>query len=219
MADVLEKGSERGAVRPPVPDGGHAARCGLLSGTSKLDLIDLIELTVTGVEHVGLGDRVCIDTCSHFAEDEGIVVGSFSSGFILCCSETHPLPYMPTRPFRVNAGALHSYVLQADNRTNYLSELHTGLTVLGVRVTGESRRLVVGRAKLESRPLLRIDAVAAGGTAVSLLVQDDWHVRVLGPEGAVLNVTDLVAGTVVIGFLAVDQRHVGYPVDEFCQES
>jgi len=33
-------------------------------------------------------------------------VGAFGGGFLLCCSETHPLPYMPTRPFRVNAGAV-----------------------------------------------------------------------------------------------------------------
>ena len=33
---------------------------------------------------------------------------------ILCVSETHPLPYMPTRPFRVNAGAIHSYTLAGE---------------------------------------------------------------------------------------------------------
>ena len=38
-----------------------------------------------------------------------VLVGSFGGGFLLCCSETHPLPYMPTRPFRVNAGAVSSY--------------------------------------------------------------------------------------------------------------
>ena len=36
----------------------------------------------------------------------GILVGSYSTGMILISSETHPLPYMPTRPFRVNAAAL-----------------------------------------------------------------------------------------------------------------
>ena len=51
----------------------------------------------------GTGDRVCVDTCSNFFRDEGLLVGAFGGGFLLCCSETHPLPYMPTRPFRVNS--------------------------------------------------------------------------------------------------------------------
>jgi 3-amino-4-hydroxybenzoic acid synthase len=67
------------------------------------------------------------------------VVGAFGGGFLLCCSETHPLPYMPTRPFRVNAGAVSSYVLSSVERTNYLSELCQGDSVTGVRVNGETR--------------------------------------------------------------------------------
>ena len=46
---------------------------------------------------------------------------------------------MPTRPFRVNAGAVSSYVLSTVERTNYLSELRQGHTVTGVRVNGETR--------------------------------------------------------------------------------
>ena len=125
---------------------------------------------------------------------------------------------MPTRPFRVNAGALHSYVLGPDNRTNYLSELGSGSTVLAVDAKGRTRLVTVGRAKIESRPLLTIDAVAPDGTAVNLIVQDDWHVRVLGPGGAVLNVTELRPGDELLGYLATDDRHVGYPIDEFCLE-
>ncbi len=177
----------------------------------------LTKLTVESIEHVGLGDRVCIDTCTHFEEDEGMLVGSYAHGFILCCSETHPLPYMPTRPFRINAGALHSYVLGEENRTNYLSELRVGATVLAVGADGRTRRIVVGRIKLESRPLLSIKA-RSGDDQVSLIVQDDWHVRVLGPGGAVLNVTELRPGTEVLGYLATDKRHVGWPVGEFCVE-
>ncbi len=137
---------------------------------------------------------------------------------MLCCSETHPLPYMPTRPFRVNAGALHSYVLRDDNRTNYLSELKAGSHVLAVGADGSTRNVAVGRIKLETRPLLRINATAANGVQVSLMVQDDWHVRVLGPGAAVLNVTALEPGTKLLGYVATDSRHVGYPVAEFCVE-
>jgi 3-amino-4-hydroxybenzoic acid synthase len=144
---------------------------------------------------------------------DGIIVG-----FVLCCSETHPLPYMPTRPFRVNAGALHSYTLGPDNRTNYLSEVGSGSTLLGVGADGRTRRVVVGRAKLESRPLLEIRTHAEDGQLVSLTVQDDWHVRVLGPGGKVLNVTELQTGDELLGYLATDKRHVGLPIGEFCKE-
>ena len=215
IVDVLEKGSE-GVLMAPRNAGDVFELVEMLR--VKTPQLELQELTVQGSEHVGLGDRVCIDTCTHFEEDEGMLVGSYSQGFILCCSETHPLPYMPTRPFRINAGALHSYVLGQDNRTNYLSELKAGSAVLAVGADGRTRRIVVGRIKLESRPLLSIAATAEDGTKVNLIVQDDWHVRVLGPGGSVLNVTELRRGDKMLGYLATDKRHVGWPVGEFCVE-
>ncbi|GLZ35022.1 3-dehydroquinate synthase II [Lentzea sp. NBRC 105346] len=216
VLDVLEHGSDGLMLAPrDATDVFSLARL-LEAGTRDLELSTL---TVESIEHNGLGDRVCVDTCSHFEEDEGILVGSYSSGFILCCSETHPLPYMPTRPFRVNAGALHSYVLGPDNRTNYLSELHSGSVTLAVNAEGKTRRIVVGRAKLESRPLLTIRAQSPEGVAVSLTLQDDWHVRVLGPGGKVRNVTELQPGDELLGYIATDKRHVGYPIGEFCKET
>jgi 3-amino-4-hydroxybenzoic acid synthase len=185
----------------------------------RAERVELAELEVTAVTHTGMGERACVDTCTYLRPDEGILAGSHSKGMILCVSETHPLPYMPTRPFRVNAGALHSYVLGPDNRTNYLSELHSGSTVLAVNTEGRTRRVVVGRAKLESRPLLQITAHSQDGVEVSLTVQDDWHVRVLGPGPKVRNVTELARGDELLGYIATDKRHVGIPIGEFCKES
>lgn len=215
IIDVLEKGSEGVLLAPRDADDVFSLMDLLRAKTEPLALA---ELAVDSIEHLGLGDRVCIDTCTHFDEDEGMLVGSYAHGFILCCSETHPLPYMPTRPFRINAGALHSYVLGKDNRTNYLSELKAGSTVLGIGADGRTRRIVVGRIKLESRPLLSIKARSAEGVEVNLIVQDDWHVRVLGPGAAVRNVTELRPGDQLLGFIATDKRHVGWPVGEFCVE-
>jgi 3-amino-4-hydroxybenzoic acid synthase len=137
---------------------------------------------------------------------------------ILCVSETHPLPYMPTRPFRVNAGAIHSYTVSQNSRTNYLSELKSGSKVLAVDIKGDTRVVTVGRVKIESRPLLSINAVAPSGVTVNLILQDDWHVRVLGPGGTVLNSTELKPGDKVLGYLPTEDRHVGYPIAEFCLE-
>ena len=54
---------------------------------------------------------------------------------------------------------------------------------LAVDADGRTRRVIVGRVKIESRPLLTIDAARPTARLVSLIVQDDWHVRVLGPGG------------------------------------
>ncbi|MFG1924606.1 3-dehydroquinate synthase II family protein [Cryptosporangium sp. NPDC048952] len=175
-------------------------------------------LTVTGIEHAGLGERACVDTCTYLEQDEGILVGSRARALVLCVSETHPLPYMPTRPFRVNAGAIMSYTLAPGARTRYLSELRAGSTVLAVGADGRTRPVTVGRVKIETRPLLSISAVAGSGEPVNLIVQDDWHVRVLGPGAAVLNSTALRPGDSLLGHLPERARHVGYAIDELCYE-
>lgn len=211
----LERGSDGVMLAPKVP--GDATELQQAASDRSPDL-SLVELRVTSVTHVGMGERACVDTCSHLRQNEGILVGSHSKGMILCVSETHPLPYMPTRPFRVNAGAIHSYTLSANGRTNYLSELRSGSKVLAVDTKGQTRVVTVGRVKIESRPLLSVDAVAPDGRTVNLMLQDDWHVRVLGPDAAVLNSTHLKPNDVLLGYQPVEERHVGYPIDEFCLE-
>jgi 3-amino-4-hydroxybenzoic acid synthase len=212
---VLEHGCDGVLLAPRAVGDATALKA---AAATQPGTIELVELEVVRTQHVGMGDRACVDTCSHLREDEGILVGSNSKGMILCVSETHPLPYMPTRPFRVNAGAIHSYTLAEHGRTSYLSELTSGGTVLAVDVKGQTRTVTVGRVKIETRPLLSIDAVAPSGQRVNLILQDDWHVRVLGPNGKVCNSTELRAGDRVLGYLPTADRHVGYPIDEFCLE-
>jgi 3-amino-4-hydroxybenzoic acid synthase len=215
VMSVLESGPD-GVIMTPrtVADvEGLGSLC-----TPKRPRLDLKEFSVTEIVNAGTGDRVCVDTCSNFFPDEGMLVGSFGGEFLLCCSETHPLPYMPTRPFRVNAGAVSSYVLSCVERTNYLSELCQGDTVTGVRVSGETRPLVVGRVKIETRPLLLVKARSQDGDAASIMLQNDWHVRMLGPGGLVHNITELKAGSVLLGYSAARSRHVGMAVDEYCLE-
>jgi 3-amino-4-hydroxybenzoic acid synthase len=180
--------------------------------------VEMCELTVESITHVGMGDRVCIDTCSLLGTDEGMLIGSFAHAMVLSCSETHPLPYMPTRPFRINAGAPHTYVMGPGNKTNYLSELRAGHTLLAVNVAGETREVVVGRAKIERRPMLSIDMRTPDGKACNLVVQDDWHVRLLGPGARVMNVTELTKGDRIMGHVPTEARHVGFPISEFCIE-
>ncbi|ABD11442.1 3-dehydroquinate synthase II [Frankia casuarinae] len=211
----LERGAD-GIMLAPKAVGELSALKAVAAGGSFS--LQLEELEVIETSHVGMGERACVDTCSMFGENEGILVGSHSKGMILACSETHPLPYMPTRPFRVNAGAVHSYTMSMAGRTNYLSELQAGGRVLAVDADGRARPVTVGRIKIETRPLRMITAKSPSGRVADLIVQDDWHVRVLGPGGVVINVTELQPGTKVLGYLPVEDRHVGYPIDEFCIE-
>jgi 3-amino-4-hydroxybenzoic acid synthase len=213
--DVLERGSDGALLTPQGV--GDATELVALAQTPT-ESVQMQALEITEVSHLGLGDRVCVDTCSHLGLDEGILVGSYAHGMVLVSSETHPLPYMPTRPFRVNAGALHSYTLGLDNRTRYLSELESGSELLAVRTNGETRRVVVGRVKIESRPLISITARAPSGEEVNVIVQDDWHVRVLGPDAEVRNVTELRPGDKLAGSTLTEPRHVGYAVREFLLE-
>ena len=212
---VLEHGPDGVLMAPRALGDAARLKAATLPRTGDLSLV---ELEVTRVAHAGMGERACVDTCSQLGPDEGLLVGSRARGLVLCASETHPLPYMPTRPFRINAGAIMSYTLGAGGRTRYLSELHAGAEVLAVTADGRTRVVTVGRVKIETRPLLAIDAVAKDGREVNLIVQDDWHVRVLGPAGAVLNSTALRPGDVVLGHLPERDRHVGYPIDELCHE-
>jgi len=118
--------------------------------------IQLVKARVEEVQHTGLGHRVCVDCTSMMSVEEGMIVGSTGWGGLFVCSETHYLPHMNLREFRVNAGAVHSYIWGPDDSVKYLSEMQAGAEVLCVDLHGNSRVVTVGRAKVERRPMLKI---------------------------------------------------------------
>ncbi|TDR79762.1 3-dehydroquinate synthase II [Paludibacterium purpuratum] len=176
--------------------------------------IDIQIGVIDRITHLGLGYRACIDTTHMFNPDEGILVGSTSTGGILCCPEVFHLPYMELRPFRINAASVHSYVFQANDRTSYISELRAGSSLTTVNARGETRQIFVGRTKTEIRPLLLIEATFPENRKVNIIMQDDWHVRVFSDEVKPRNVTELKAGDRVLGYATEPGRHVGVKVDE-----
>lgn len=176
--------------------------------------LQLKELTVVESLHIGMGDRVCIDTTSMLAQDEGFILGSTSSGGILVSSETHFLPYMELRPFRVNAGAVHLYAWNKEDKTDYLSELKGGSQMMAVDSKGNIRTVAVGRVKIERRPMLLVRAKDKDGIEVNVVLQDDWHVRVIGTKGEPLNCTELKPGDKVLGYTCESGRHVGIKINE-----
>lgn len=137
---------------------------------------------VTRVEQLGMGDRACVDTVDLLEPGEGLLVGSSSEGFLLVHGETVENPYAAVRPFRVNAGAVHSYVIVPGGRTRYLSEARAGSLVLVVGRDGLGRASHVGRLKIERRPLVLIEAEAEG-RAFSAILQNAETVRLVTPSG------------------------------------
>jgi 3-amino-4-hydroxybenzoic acid synthase len=163
---------------------------------------------------IGMGYRSCIDLATLFSETEGMLVGSTSQGGIFCCPEVFHLPYMELRPFRVNAGAIHSYVFNLGNKTDYMSELKAGSGAMVVDSSGKVRRAYVGRMKTEVRPLRLLEVAFDGDRRVNLLMQDDWHVRVYSDDAKPLNITELRPGHKVLGHVTDPGRHVGIKVSE-----
>jgi 3-dehydroquinate synthase class II len=173
--------------------------------------VALAEAKVTRVEDAGMGDRVCVDCTAGFADGEGLLVGSTARSFVLVHAETLPSGLVPSRPFRVNAGALHSYLLGPAGRTSYLSEVAAGMRVLAVSAAG-GREMTVGRAKVELRPHLLV--AWEGGSAV---LQNAETVRLLGPQGPV-SVTALRPGDSILVRHESEARHTGLPVDGRMEE-
>lgn len=214
---VMEVGAD-GVVFSPR---AHAAMDDFLARLGRLEraAIKLETATIIRTAPIGMGYRSCIDTTTLFSETEGILVGSTSQGGLLCCAEVFFLPYMELRPFRVNAGAVHSYVYNFNDRTEYMSELRAGSPVMLVDRTGATRRGTVGRMKTEVRPLRLIEAEFASGERINTIMQDDWHVRIFSADAKPLNITQLRPGNQVLGHLAKPGRHVGIKVDEHILET
>lgn len=179
--------------------------------------IDLEELTVSRITSLGMGDRVCVDTCSLMEEGEGMLVGNSSAALFLVQAETLENPYVAPRPFRVNAGAVHCYTRMKNGATKYLSELKAGHEVQIVSAAGQVTQAVVGRAKVERRPLLLVEAEGRLGK-VGIILQNAETVRLVKPGGATASVVTLAPGDRVLGRLEEGGRHFGSAVVERIQE-
>ncbi|MDH5021636.1 3-dehydroquinate synthase II [Halobacterium rubrum] len=175
--------------------------------------LDLSWATVTAVEEAGSADRVCVDTGNLMDDDEGMLVGSMSRGLFFVHAETAESPYVAARPFRVNAGAVHAYVRTPDGGTKYLAELTSGDEVQVVDGEGRTRTAVVGRAKIEKRPMFRVEAETEAGDRIETLLQNAETIKVATPDGR-RAVTDLEAGDDIRVYLEEGGRHFGEAIDE-----
>lgn len=179
---------------------------------SGVEGIDLVPATVTKVEAVGMGDRVCVDTCNLMIRGEGMLVGSQSNGMFLIHSESEESPYVASRPFRVNAGAVHAYVRVGD-KTRYLSELESGDEITIVGSNGNQRTGIVGRVKIERRPLILVEAEVEG-TIIKTILQNAETIKLVGKDDKPISVADIKEGDEIMVHFEDNARHFGMKVEE-----
>ncbi|MEM2759318.1 MAG: 3-dehydroquinate synthase II [Nitrososphaerales archaeon] len=173
---------------------------------------------VLEIKDVGIGERVCVDTASILNKGEGMLIGSRSNFMFLIHNESVGSAFTSPRPFRVNAGAVHCYTLMPDGNTKYLSEVEAGDEVLVVDTKGRSRRVAVGRSKVETRPMRLIKA-ALDGEVGSIIVQNAETIRFVGTNGKLIPVTEVKKGdSVLVHAKAATGRHFGMEVEEYIVE-
>ncbi len=207
---ILEKGVDGVVIKNSDPE---TVRHILRSLRREAERFELLAARIKHIESLGLGDRVCVDTCSSMIRGEGMLVGNSSQALFLVHSESVENPFVNTRPFRVNAGPVHAYVRLANGQTKYLSEVRSGDKVLIVNFEGRSYPAIVGRAKMERRPLALVEA-EENGQNLSIILQNAETIRLTEPDGKAVSLVDLEEGSEVLVYRERSGRHFGIPIDE-----
>ncbi len=184
---------------------------------SKEERVSLETAEIQEVTPIGMGDRVCVDTCTSMVKGQGMLVGNSSSAMFLVHAETVSNPYVAPRPFRVNAGPVHAYTKVPGGKTRYLSELSTGDKVLIIDFKGNATIGAVGRLKIEKRPLMLVRATVKE-KEVTTIIQNAETIRLTSPEGSPISVVKLGPGDKVLVAVEKGGRHFGHKIDETITE-
>ena len=214
MLSVLEKGVD--GVLLDIPD-PTALRTAIAALKDPGESVSLTPGKILRLQLLGMGDRVCADTCTQMGIGEGMLVGNSARALFLIHAESVENPFVAPRPFRVNAGAVHAYIRVPGGKTCYLSELKAGLEVLIVDFRGNTYPAIVGRVKIERRPLLLVEA-EAGGKTVSVILQNAETIRLVNPQGEPVSIVDLKEGDEILIALEKEARHFGMKVEESLEE-
>lgn len=207
---ILEKGVEGVVVNSSDPEVVRLIIKGL---KKQIEKIELNIAYVKRIEPLSIGDRVCVDICSSMTLGEGMLIGNSSQALFLIHSENVDNPFVNTRPFRVNAGPIHAYIRMANGNTKYLSEVRAGDKALIVNFEGKTSTAVVGRAKIEKRPLVLIEA-EQGGENISIILQNAETIRLTQPDGKAISIVDLKQGSEILVYREKKARHFGVEIDE-----
>ena len=185
--------------------------------------VELIEAEVTALQNVPESERVCVDTTSLLKSGEGMLVGSTAKGFVLVHAEVFDTQFVSSRPFRVNAGDVSAYILvpgddtEKNYRTKYLSELKGGDQVLVVNTNGGAKKVTVGRVKIETRPMLRLELeIDKHGKKIrfNYIGQNAETIRLVNSVGTPVSIVDIKVGDKVLVHIGPEATHFGIKIEE-----
>ncbi|KAK1277974.1 hypothetical protein QJS04_geneDACA018845 [Acorus gramineus] len=135
---------------------------------------------------------------------------------------------LPLSKATIRWGPVHAYVAIPGGKTCYLSELQSGKEVVVVSESGRQRTAFVGRVKIESRPLVLVEAKLEGEpddqATFSIILQNAETVGLVGsherdnPSKTLIPVTSLKAGDEVLLRVQGGARHTGIEIQEFIVE-
>lgn len=214
-AGILERGVSTLVVLPEGMAGLKKIVAELKSSQGK---ICLEPARIVEIRPVGMGHRVCVDTCSMLSRGQGMLTGNSSAFTFLVHAETEHNEYVAARPFRVNAGGVHCYAMLPGDRTRYLEELKAGDETLIVGADGSSSLAVVGRVKVEARPMLYIEAESAAGQRGGVFLQNAETIRLVRRDGGPVSVVSLREGDEVLCHFDSAGRHFGMRIEEDIKE-
>ena len=206
---ILEQGTDGISLTPDDPSDIIKTRDLILE---QPEPVSLALAKVTTIRPIGTGARVCVDTCEILHEGEGLLTGSSSQGLFLIEGEIHSNPHINPRPFRVNAGPVALYLLAPKGKTQYLSELSAGQSVLLVDKEGRTREADVARVKIERRPMMFIEA-SVGSESVRTIVQNAETVRLVSQAGS-KSISEIKPGDEVLVRYEEGGRHFGTRVPD-----
>ncbi len=211
---ILEKGVRQILYHASTPADLKNALSALRADQEKtrLEAAEIVD-----IKPVGMGDRVCVDTCTLMTPGQGMLVGNSSAALFLVHAESLSNPYVSPRPFRVNAGPVHAYTRVPGDKTRYLSELKAGDPVLIMDHEGNTATATVGRLKVEKRPLMLVTA-AAGDARITTVLQNAETIRLTDPDGKAVSVVSLKPGDKVMVALEKYARHFGHKIEESITE-
>lgn len=171
---------------------------------------------VIDIQEIGEGSRVCIDLVDVVEPDEGVFVGNTSSGYIFVLSENREAKNYKPRPFRINVGAIHQYILLDGKKTVYLSDI-TSRDKIEVYNETSKKEIAIGRVKIEKRKFVRIIA-KIDTIEISATFQEAESVYLMEESKGIISILELKIGDKIKCMIDKPGRHLGERIEEYIVE-
>ena len=94
-----------------------------------------------------------------------------------------------------------------------MSEIQAGDEVLTVNSEGDTKNAIVGRVKIERRPLILIEAEYEG-QKIRTLLQNAETIRLVSDKKEAVSVVDVKVGDKILAYFTTGARHFGMAIEE-----